>query len=822
MSKIKRKIDKKITEFTIKITNGLAQGQTGGITEGYTAPEMKELLRSAAAQGSVLLKNNSVLPFAQGTMVSVFGRVQSDWFETGYGSGGDVQRPYSTNLITALRNCDKLSLDEELCAVYDKWREENPVNHGWWGHWPRSYEEMILDVSDVKAAAARGGKAVVVIGRASGEDRENALEKGSYYLEDEELDMLRKVCAEFDSVTVMLNIGCLIDLSWTKEFGDKIGALLIVWQGGMEGANAVADILCGEKEPGGRLTDTVAVKYDKYPTAKNFGNKKFNNYEEDIYVGYRWFETFKKEDVLYPFGFGLGYGKFEISCDSAAYENGELTLSVKMKNVGERSSSAVAQVYINKPCGVLGTPARELVSFVRSGILEPNAEEVVDITITRDRLSSYDESGATGFKSAYVMQKGSYEVYLGENVRDAEKVFSFELSENELVEQLTEVSAPVKSFKIVKAFEENGERKAKKVPVRTATIDLKERILASLPEGVEPTGDKGIKLKDVKEGRATLEEFVAQLSNDELEAITRGANIMDSPLGPAGNAGVFAGVIPSLHEKGVPPVVTTDGPSGIRLKTSCSLIPMGTLLACTFDTKLVEALYREIGKEMVERGTDVLLAPGINIHRDVLCGRNFEYYSEDPYVTGVMAAAAVRGVQSVGASACPKHFACNNQEYNRNRNDSRLSERALREIYLKGFEICVKTAQPKNIMSSYNKINGVWGHYNYNLCTSILRGEWKYGGNVITDWWMRMSKSIEFPKMRYNAYRVRSQVDVLMPGGVPFGKNKPDGTLLETLGQKDGITLGEIQRSAMNVLRFAMDSTAMTRMEEKGIVIREK
>jgi len=208
----------------------------------------------------------------------------------------------------------------------------------------------------------------------------------------------------------------------------------------------------------------------------------------------------------------------------------------------------------------------------------------------------------------------------------------------------------------------------------------------------------------------------------------------------------------------------------------------------------------------VDRGSDVLLAPGMNIHRNVLCGRNFEYFSEDPVVSGKIAAAIVRGLQSTGLSACPKHYACNNQEFNRNRNDSRVSQRALREIYLKSFEICVKESAPKNIMTSYNKINGVWGHYHYDLVTTILRGEWGYQGNVITDWWMQPSFSPEFPGMRDNAYRVRAQVDVLMPGSRRIDLlKKPDGTLLATYGKKDGITLGEMQRCAKNVLRCVLD-----------------
>ena len=280
---------------------------------------------------------------------------------------------------------------------------------------------------------------------------------------------------------------------------------------------------------------------------------------------------------------------------------------------------------------------------------------------------------------------------------------------------------------------------------------------------------------------------------------------MDSPLGPKGNAGAYGGVLESLRDKGIRPIITTDGPSGIRLISCCSLLPIGTLLACSFNTRLVEQLYTIVAKEMKEKGTDVLLAPGMNIHRNPLCGRNFEYFSEDPYVSGKMGAACVKGIQSQGGSACPKHFACNNQELCRNTNDSQISERALREIYLKAFEICIKDSQPKNIMTSYNKINGVWCHYNYDTCVTVLRNEWGYEGNVMTDWWMKPSKSIEFPNMRDQAYRIRSGVNLLMPGGDRITNGKPDGTLLATLGKPNGITLGEIQQSAKYILKSVMD-----------------
>jgi beta-glucosidase len=344
--------------------------------------------------------------------------------------------------------------------------------------------------------------------------------------------------------------------------------------------------------------------------------------------------------------------------------------------------------------------------------------------------------------------------------------------------------------------------------------DLRQRILERLPREISPSGENGIRLQDVKEGRYTLEEFVAQLTDKELADLTRGQGFMGSPLGITGNAGAFGGITEDLRSRGIPALITADGPAGLRIHRHTSLLPCGTAIACAWNEELTEQLFQKEGQEAKHFGVDVLLSPGMNIHRNPLCGRNFEYYSEDPVLCGKVAAAAVRGIQKGGASACPKHFACNNQEVNRNHNDSRVSQRALREIYLKCFEICVKEGKPQNLMTSYNKVNGVWSHYNYDLATTILREEWGYEGNVITDWWMRSSRSPEFPSIRDNAYRVRAQVDVLMPGGNSYAVRKYvfDKDILSTLGQPDGLTRAELQRSAMNVLRFAL-----TRMHSEKV-----
>lgn len=812
---LKSKIVNGVTALVSKVT-GLSQDSAvdRASMPKIITPGMPELLRKIATEGAVLLKNNQILPMENGTTVSLFGRVQMEWFYTGYGSGGDVNNPYAVNLVDGIKRCKGLTLNTELLEIYKEWNEKNPIDHGYWGHWPRCYPDMPLDELTVKRAAEASDCAVVTIGRSSGEDRENALEKGSFYLNDSERNMLSLVTKYFSKTVLLLNIGSIMDLSFIQEFGSKIGAVLIVWQGGMESGNAVADLLSGAVSPSGKLTDTIARSYEDYPSAASFGAKAFNHYEEDIYVGYRWFETFYPENVLYPFGFGLSYTDFEMNCVSKHGTENGFEFEVSVQNTGsQHGGKEVVQIYLEKPCAKLGNPSRILAGFAKTALLAPGETQTVSVFVPMERLSSYDDSGKTGFKSAYIIESGEYGFYIGSDVRDSKAVYTYKQAETVVFEQLSETAAPKNSFDVFAAAEQNGNKIIVKQPVNTATTRLKDIILTNLPKSVDYSGDRGYKLSDVKSGKVSMKNFVAQLDLDELEAITRGGYIMGHPLGAAGNAGIYGGVLPSLREKGIPAVTTTDGPSGIRLQSSCSLIPIGTLLACTYDEGLVEALYEKVGEEMKDRGSDVLLAPGMNIHRNPLCGRNFEYYSEDPYLTGKIAAAAVKGLQKTGVAACPKHFACNNQEFCRNFNDSRLSERALREIYLKGFEICVKEAKPQNIMTSYNRINGVFGHYHYELCRTILRGEWGFDGCVITDWWMRYRKSPEFPNLKDNAYRVRACVDVLMPGGKKTGRQKSDGTLLKTYGKENGITLGEMQFCAENVLRFAMNSTAMNRLK---------
>ncbi|MCI8624487.1 MAG: beta-glucosidase [Provencibacterium sp.] len=780
--------------------------------EKTVEPDLPALCRQAAAEGIVLLKNQrGALPLQPGAPVAVFGRVQLDYFYVGYGSGGDVNPPYTVSLLAGLREAG-VSVDEPLAALYEAWSAANPPDMGYWAHWPRYFEEMPVEAAQLEAAAQRCQTAVMAIGRSAGESRENALEKGSYYLTDEETELLKRISQTFQRTIVLINSGSIMDLSWLEAPSLCIDAALYVWQGGMESGRAVADVLTGRVTPCGKLTDSIAYRYEDYPSAKDFLDPDANHYTEDIFVGYRYFETFAPHAVQFPFGYGLSYTLFLLKDIQVKLRGEQVEVSAAVQNTGGCAGKEVVQVYAEAPQGVLGKPSRSLAAFAKTRLLRPGESQTLTLRFPLEDLASYDDSGASGHKSAWVLEAGEYGIYVGTDVRGAARCGAVSVETLRVVRPLQEASPASAEHPFRRMVCRMGEAGLEKrfEPVPTAGRVLKDRILENLPEEIPYTGDRGIRLQDVAAGTQRLEDFVAQLSPEDLEALSHGDRIMDSPLGTKGNAGVFGGITERLRAMGVPPVTATDGPSGIRLQYYASLLPCGTALAASWDPGLIEQLAQAHGREMKRKGSDILLSPGMNIHRNPLCGRNFEYFSEDPLITGRMGAAVVKGIQKNGVSACPKHFACNNQETNRGYNDSRLSERALREIYLKGFEICIREARPQNLMTSYNKINGVWGHYNYDLCTTILRKEWNYTGCVMTDWWMRPCVDPDFPAVFDSGYRIRAQVDVLMPGSKPRSEDL-DPSALESFRQEDGLTLAELQRGACNVLRYLIVSDALRR-----------
>ena len=773
------------------------------------------LARAVSAESAVLLKNdNNALPIRSGERVAVFGRIQFNYYKSGTGSGGMVNTQYATGILEALKGCSDITIDKELLDTYEKWTAENPFDLGkGWGQEPWSQQEMPLIEEVVEAAARRSDIALVIIGRTAGEDQDNRANKGSYLLSDLEEEMLQKVCSRFKRTAVVLNVGNIIDMKWVSKYNPQ--AVLYVWQGGMEGGNGAVDVLAGKVNPSGKLTDTIARDIEDYPSTADFGGEKEVFYTEDIFVGYRYFETAAKEKVLYPFGFGLSYTQFSSEPSGFINETDRVGFTVAVTNTGKVTGREVVQVYFSAPQGKLGKPARCLVEFQKTGLLQPGETEVLKFTVLKKEMASYDDSGCTGHKSCFVLEAGQYNIYAGSDVRSVELAGSFEIKETVVTEQLQEAAAPVKSFTRLKAKKAISEAAhdeivliKEAVPLRT--IDLQARIKANRPADIPYKGDMGICLEAVYDGRASLEDFLSQLSNEDMACIVRGEG-MCSPKVTPGTASAFGGVTPGLQKFGIPVGCCADGPSGIRMDcgTRAFSLPNGTAIAATFNIELIEDLFEMLGLELRINKIDTLLGPGMNIHRNPLNGRNFEYFSEDPYLTGKMAAAQLRGLHRYGTTGTIKHFAANNQEYRRQCIDSIVSERALREIYFKGFEIAVKEGGAFLVMSTYGALNGLWTAGNYDLLTTILRKEWGFNGMVMTDWWAKINDEGEDGRLNNTTAMIRGQNDVYMVVSDSETNSAEDNTL-EGL-QNGTITRGELQRAAGNICGALMRLPVMDR-----------
>lgn len=790
-----------------------------------------EVVRKAAAEGMVLLKNeNHMLPVTENDRVALFGRCQINYYKSGTGSGGAVNTAYTTNLVDGFREYKNITLNEELLQVYKAWIEENPFDNagGAWASEPWFQKEMPVSLELAKKARETSNKALVVIGRTAGEDKDYEAVEGSYFLTQEEKKLLETVAEVFEDTAVILNVSNIIDMSWLEslEHKEHIRSVLYTWQGGVEAGRASADVLTGAVTPSGKLPDTIAYDIKDYPSTENFGNKEKNFYKEDIYVGYRYFETFAPEKVQFPFGFGLSYTDFDLNVQQAEIQgtgkDAKMILKVSVTNVGTQYfGKEVVQVYYEAPQGKLGKPVRELGCFAKTELLAPGQEQILQLELPVSSMASYDDSGVTGHKSCYVLEAGCYKFYVGTDVRNAQKINlekteDFELPECVVTEELQEALAPTEYFERIRPGEkgEQGVYTLLREEVPLQTISLEKRIQENLPETMEITGNKGISFQDVKNKKVDLEQFVAQLTKEELAMIVRGEG-MCSPLVTPGTASAFGGTAPSLYGYGIPVACTADGPSGIRMDSGlkATQMPIGTMLAASWNLPMVEELYEWEGRELQRNEIDTLLGPGINLHRNPLNGRNFEYFSEDPYLTGKCGAAVVKGIKTSGADATVKHFACNNQELARNMADSIVSERAVREMYLKGFEMTVKEGHACSIMTSYNPLNGHWSASNYDLCTTILRGEWGYTGIVMTDWWAKMNDPVKGGEARMNntAAMVRAQNDLYMV--VPNGgsqENEYEDNTLEAL-ENGTLTIGELQRCAMNICRFILHAPVSER-----------
>ena len=775
-----------------------------------------ELSKEAAKEGMVLLKNREdILPLKKGTRVALFGKATFDYVKGGGGSG-DVTVAYIRNLYEGLKmQKDIVSIFEPLCDYYRRDVEQQYAK----GSVPGMTIEPAVPVELLEAAKAYADTAVISICRFSGEgwdrksiverDNESSLENqqdmaarsakifanGDFCLSEEESAMVDAVKKNFTRVIVVMNVGGMVDTSWFVH-EDAIGAVLMAWQGGMEGGLAAAELLVGKGNPSGKLSDTFAQTLEDYPSTGDFHESKdYVNYTEDIYVGYRYFETVPGADkkVNYPFGFGLSYTSFQVDVLSAKENRGEVQIQVQVTNTGDRDGKEVVQVYFEAPQGRLGKPKRQLIAFAKTRALKPGEAQRLYLSFAIRNMASYDDMGKVQ-KAAYVLEEGDYLFYVGTSVRDTALVdYVYQLKEDIIVEQLESRLTPSCLPKRMLAdgcYEELPQSERNDPNANELERMPEDKMEGDVP-AVRGRGryqlwkepyKKGARIfKEVAEGKLTPEEFLAQLTDEEVAHLLGGQP-------NTGVANTFG--YGNLPEYGVPSIMTADGPAGLRIAPECGVTttcwPCSTLLACSFNPEIVEAVGLAGGAEVKENNIAMWLTPAVNIHRSPLCGRNFEYYSEDPYLAGKLASAMVRGIQANHIGATVKHFALNNKETNRKNSDSRVSERAVREIYLRAFEIIVREAKPWSIMTSYNIINGHRASENADLLEGILRKEWGFDGCITTDWWTCGEHYKE----------VKAGNDIKMGCGYPE-------RLLEAL-EKGCLTREEMDACALRVLKLIL------------------
>ncbi|MBQ3792498.1 MAG: fibronectin type III-like domain-contianing protein, partial [Clostridia bacterium] len=532
------------------------------------------------------------------------------------------------------------------------------------------------------------------------------------------------------------------------------------------------------------------LRYEAVPSAGEYGLPEKTVYREDIFVGYRWYETFARQDVLFPFGFGLTYTSFSIRAKTLSVSPLKTDLSVTVTNVGKLPGKCSVQCYADPPVEGLGKPARILADYHKTDLLLPAEEESFTLSVRGDDIASFDEEAG-----AFVLDAGEYIISVGENIRDVAKTASLILPERVIVKK-TAFPLPVReSFeRIIRTS--SGQAK-QQVPARSPFPEEKPAPLPRFPKD-------GKTLADVRSGRITLEEFVGRFSDEDLRAIVIGEGT-SSPKGAPGASAVFGGVTSSLSALGLPVICCSDGPSGLKLGEGIhtTAYPSALCQAAMFsDSDLLERCYETCGREYAFHGVDLMLGPGVNIHRNPLCGRNFEYFSEDPLLAGRTAAAVCRGLARAGVGATIKHFLANSQEPNREEADSVLSERALREIYGKVFEICIANAPVPAVMSSYNRINGVWSATSYDTIQRLLKKDYGFNGFVMTDWWANLTDEEGHKSRKAYSQMVRCGNDIYM---VIPDVLEGDNDLAEKLSS-DELLRAALQQSALRICAFALKS----------------
>jgi beta-glucosidase len=810
-------------------------GSTGGeVSEREN--RNRTLARELAREGFVLLKNDGALPLSN-RKLALYGMGARKTARGGTGSG-EVHERYSVCIAEGLLNAGYTITTNKWLDDYDREYEESR------GVWRDTVEKAVEGIADIMGIVAKvveipyryppgrligdeditrsdTDTAIYVVMRQAGEGRDRRLEEGDFLLTAVERANIATLASAYRHTILVVNVGGLIDLSIMDEI-DGISALVFFAQGGMEGGNALADVLSGKVSFSGKLASTWPVKYADIPEGGNFsylnGNLEDEDYTEGIYVGYRYYDRFNVKP-RYPFGFGLSYTDFSVGIRDVSIDKTKVTINAGVKNTGgEFSGKEVVQAYLSSPPGRLKKEYQRLIAFAKTKNLEPGEEQRVSLNFDFADAASYDEAA-----SAWVLEAGDYLLRLGNSSRDTSPVAVFQLDREIITEQGKPCCAPADPVREIIPPVGCDERP----PSSILRIALDSTAFTTRRHDyTEPRVDETPEEKRLLDN-LTAPEMAELLRGGDLRKNTKGAHVV---LGASGKTAI------TLFEKGIGNVVFSDGPAGLNIMEHCKICPDGEqratriperfnfgafresmrhmiskegqdiyryatawpaaiLLAQTWNPNLVEEAGRATGGEMVEFGITLWLAPGMNIHRNPLCGRNFEYYSEDPLLSGLMAAALTRGVQShSGVGTTIKHFAVNNQEDNRTGVSSNVNERALREIYLKGFEIAVKQSQPLALMTSYNRLNKTYTANRQDLCTDILRGEWGFQGLVMTDW-----NSCE-PGRGKPEHCAPAGNDLVMPGS-----EKDKQEILKALDE-GVISAGTLRRSACRILRVILQS----------------
>lgn len=659
------------------------------------SPEHIALSREAAREGIVLLKNeNNALPLQRGQKVALLGKASEEYIKGGGGSG-DVSCAYVRNLYDSMTEKEADGKIHLYHGLHEFYQEDVAAQHVA-GAAPGMTRECVLTDMQLREAAAFSDTAIVSICRFSGEgwDRhcaqeegiqametgcgeddlrqagKNVFARGDFYLSQEEEQLIKDAKKHFSRIIVVLNVGGMVDTAWFA--GDPaIGAVLFAGQGGMEGAMAIGDILCGDANPCGCLVDTFAASLESYPSTASFHESEdYVAYTEDIYVGYRYFETIpgKLGDVVYPFGFGLSYTTFQTEITHCEITDA-LHCTAAVTNTGRMAGKQILQMYFSAPDGKLGKPKMQLAAFEKTPLLQPGETAELGMTISLDAMASYDDLGAVQ-KSAWVLEKGTYRFFIGSSVRAVQELPVCHVqAEDRTVRQLTE---KLKPYALPKRMLSDGSyqtlecSKYPEIPrpvymdnpvalegIMPETRPEKRRIFPWSPLAQKPAPQ----LEDVAEGKMTLDAFLDTLSVEEQVWLLGGQpnTGVANTFGMGGN-----------RDRGIPAIMTADGPAGLRLHPELGVYttawPCATTLACTWNRELMGKIGAAAAQEVKENNIGIWLAPALNIHRSPLCGRNFEYYSEDPFIAGEMGAAIVEGIQSQGIAATPKHFAFNNKE----------------------------------------------------------------------------------------------------------------------------------------------------------------